>query len=948
MPAIPIISAIAVGSGAAAALGTAVAGIVGATVTGAAAVAIGSGVIAAGATAIQGGSASDILKSAVLGGVGSFVGASVAASVSSSIASAATSAGMGSIASTLGQVAGSMAAGGTQAALGAAVSGKDPIEALIKGGLTAGLTSGVMAGVSGLTSKIPGFDSLDDDYGEFGAAAQRAVKSTLAAGVLGKDVDDALKNSVLDSITGTLGKYADKGIKDLGLTLKSTYADATGIAEDLQANIDRQNQLVEDYNSTAEGIEAKRLALKSDLDKYNEYKSKYENYDTVMQRDGYQASYDDWGNITYFKSTVQPAQWLTDSEGNPYWGQPTRSQQAPSRDEFLGEANRYAKLVNDAVPAYEKEVAAVKTKLDTIKADLDRTNAEYAPLEEEFLEKKALLQETVTDFQEQEEQNAQIIKDIFESTVEAKENIESIFGKELSQEQLDAIVETGDPLKAAEAFIKSIDGADEETRQLAFEKLSDGVDTAAAFAVDQRETTIDEAREIMLALGYSNPTDDEVKQFAGQSSESTSKKAAQDYINNHTVSEDEARQYLTSLGYEPTDEEIKQFAKQGADVVQKDVESDLGKYVADRTIDREEAEKFFRDLDYTPSEEELQQFMRQGADVNEQDVIGEVNEYVDANTISEDEAREIYEQLGLKSVAQEDIDKLLGQYSEEEAAALAEENLDTARYNSLYEQLQGESEDGANTEELQALLDEQGEEFTEQLGGVQDDVDALADELGLTKDELLEELGLTEEELSAQIEAQGEEFTEQLAEQGEELGEQIGGVQSNVDALADELGLTKEELLGQLGETEEELSAQISQQGTIFTNLFKNWGKYYQQQSAAQEKARQAQLAAQAKAQQTQLAAQAKAQQTQTATVQSELENQLQKQQQRADYNNLLNMLMMSGMAGGQQAAPQQPVQNPLAEVKSFEEQGFGDLFGDELKFAKGGEINELLRILRG
>ena len=64
------------------------------------------------------------------------------------------------------------------------------------------------------------------------------------------------------------------------------------------------------------------------------------------------------------------------------------------------------------------------------------------------------------------------------------------------------------------------------------------------------------------------------------------------------------------------------------------------------------------------------------------------------------------------------------------------------------------------------------------------------------------------------------------------------------------------------------------------------------------------------------------------------------------DLSALLTLMGLAG--GGRQAAPQQPIQNPVAEVKSFEEQGFGDIFGTELTFAKGGEIDELLRILRG
>ena len=69
-----------------AALGTAVAGVVGITATGALATAIGAGTISATMTAIQGGSVEDILKSAVVGGVTSYFGGTVASEIAGSVA----------------------------------------------------------------------------------------------------------------------------------------------------------------------------------------------------------------------------------------------------------------------------------------------------------------------------------------------------------------------------------------------------------------------------------------------------------------------------------------------------------------------------------------------------------------------------------------------------------------------------------------------------------------------------------------------------------------------------------------------------------------------------------------------------------------------------------------------------------------------------------------------
>jgi hypothetical protein len=61
---------------------------------------------------------------------------------------------------------------------------------------------------------------------------------------------------------------------------------------------------------------------------------------------------------------------------------------------------------------------------------------------------------------------------------------------------------------------------------------------------------------------------------------------------------------------------------------------------------------------------------------------------------------------------------------------------------------------------------------------------------------------------------------------------------------------------------------------------------------------------------------------------------------------DMASLLGLLGMMGGGQQTPQQPVQTPAAEVKSFADLGYGELFGPELKFADGGSIEDLLRLL--
>lgn len=537
MPAAPFIAAIAVGSGAAAAIGTAVVGaLTAATVSTAVATAIGSGIISAGISIASGAKASDVLKSAVIGGVASYVGASVASSVTSSVANAAAgNATTSSIAASLGKVAGSMAGGGVSSAVGSVLSGKgDPIEALIKGGLTAGLTSGVMEGVRATLSNVPGFDKYDTATGktvrgEAPVAVQRAVSAGLAAGALGKDADKAVLNSVLNSIATTGGDYLKTGIKDLSTTLQTTYDNAKKTSTAFDNNLARQDEIVKDYTTTADEIEAQRKTLQADLDLYNQNKDGYDNYDAKMQRDGYQmVGGDEYSSGSYAKMVGARYEMRDDGEGGQYRvavpdgsirdseGNPTyRWENGPSRDQFLADANKYATKVNNALPAYEEKRAAVENKLTTLASELDTLKAEVPKLETTLIQQKAALDTQVAEFQKQEEANAQIVAKVFNDTVTAKAQVEEALGAPVTQEQLDAFVKTGDPLAAANDYIdiKTTDLEEAQAAALAegyrfdpndpemaaqFLGVKDEAETLAAVRsfADARATTMQEATDL--------------------------------------------------------------------------------------------------------------------------------------------------------------------------------------------------------------------------------------------------------------------------------------------------------------------------------------------------------------------------------------------------------------------------------------------------------------------
>ena len=479
----------------AATVGAAVAGAIGVTGLSTVAIsAIGAATISAGFTAARGGNLKDVLKSAVLSGATSYVGGSISKGISSTVRADAIMNGNLSFdaADTIGKITGAAASGAATGATRALLTGQDPIEALIKGGLTAGVGAGITEGIRAITSNIPGYDSLSDKYGVAGSAAQRAISASLAAGVLGTDVEDAVKNSILGSVTNYAGSVIDGGIKDLSSSIRPTYDNVEVAATKLQDNIDKQNQLVEEYNTRVTAAQAKQEELQANYDNY-----------TRLAESG-------------------------DIEG----------------------ANALAKKLNDEVPKFEAETK----QLDGLEAQLNATQKQFAYLENSYAVKKSLFDESVSNFQKQEEANAETIKKAFDDALSAKTTLEEAFGSELSQEQLDAIVKTGNPLKAAEDLKKSLEGGDANARKSVLDKLTEGVDSAVKYANENIVKTLTDAGlqedKVSTSIGLDSDSAGQVRSLFANSQGALDKAAD----TTADTSDDYMADFLKSIGINTTEE----------------------------------------------------------------------------------------------------------------------------------------------------------------------------------------------------------------------------------------------------------------------------------------------------------------------------------------------------------------------------------------------------------
>jgi hypothetical protein len=378
--------------------------------------------------------------------------------------------------------------------------------------------------------------------------------------------------------------------------------------------------------------------------------------------------------------------------------------------------------------------------------------------------------------------------------------------------------------------------------------------------VDQRYVDIAEVKAAAAAEGVTL-TDAQAQDMVTQTADPDATQAAlysiQQKYDPAAVTEQEAREAFAAQGFNPSNEQIEQFVREGAE---SDILTELGQFVNVNQVTEEEARQYFADIGYDATDAEVAQFVRQQAETAVQSELGA---YVDPRMVDADEVRAAYESLGLTIPSASDIDALVGQYDQAELAGRAEENLPTARFNALQQQLvefrQALENGGVPSDEIEAAIasvradtmaefEALGYTIDEEMGALRDNiadseqrlmdqiaaneeagmtrdeaiqaaVDELATEFGVAQDAIFDRIGETEQSLNDRI--SGVETA--IGDLGTQIGdveasllgrvqelEDAGvtrdeAIQSAVDDLATELGTTREELLAEIGATEETL-----------------------------------------------------------------------------------------------------------------------------------------------
>ena len=272
--------------------------------------------------------------------------------------------------------------------------------------------------------------------------------------------------------------------------------------------------------------------------------------------------------------------------------------------------------------------------------------------------------------------------------------------------------------------------------------------------IDARYVDAQEVIDAAAAQGVTI-TQEQAEQYIGQQDETSTLNTVAGVYDQLGTTSEEVRAKFAELGFNPTEAQVNRFVREGNEA---DILAGINPYVDPRQVTEAEARTFFNELGYNPTDQEVADFVGQGGANFETNAPTRIETYVDPRYFDASEVRAAYEEFGLVDVAQEDVDRFVGQYNPETADYDAEgfestirEDITgytpTATFNVIRQYIGSPSvADDPNTE-----VDE-----SKEATGIY-----AALEAGATKDEALQgaidqlstDLGLTEETLGADIQS---------------------------------------------------------------------------------------------------------------------------------------------------------------------------------------------------
>ena len=311
--------------------------------------------------------------------------------------------------------------------------------------------------------------------------------------------------------------------------MRTAYTTLTDTGNAVDKNLADQKAAADSYNSLSASLTKQYNEANDALTKYNDAKDGFENYDTKMQREGYRMVGGDEGSPgQYAKYVGGTYRTVPDGEGGTYQqfvpdgsvkddeGNPTGKWEfAPTKDQFLDQANKYAADANSKINAYNEAYKTGTEQLAAYKTTLTDLQAKQPELENAFITQKQTLDSTLADYTAQEKANAEYISKTINDVADARSLIKDQLGADLNDEQIAAFVKTGDVANAAKDYIdlKTTDLGEAQAAAIKegyyfdpndpelakqFLGVKDEADTLAALQqfADARATTVQEATDL--------------------------------------------------------------------------------------------------------------------------------------------------------------------------------------------------------------------------------------------------------------------------------------------------------------------------------------------------------------------------------------------------------------------------------------------------------------------
>jgi len=308
--------------------------------------------------------------------------------------------------------------------------------------------------------------------------------------------------------------------------------------------------------------------------------------------------------------------------------------------------------------------------------------------------------------------------------------------------------------------------------------------------LDPQYTTYEESKQFFNDLGFT-PTKAQIEQFVGATTEAEQQAAIATFVDPLYTDAEEARAFLESFGYTPTDQEVASFTGQ---VRESQQEAAIEEYTDPRVVDAEEVAAAYEALGLTrPTDADIQELVGQYAEV---ELAGRAEEYLP--TARYNSIMNILENFSGEAGVSDEMQEALDVVKADMINALGDLGLDVAVIDQTTKNLEAAVGKIASGEEeatgLYAYIDD-AVQTLKNSGLTNEEVQATVEGIvGTPATGDAEATGIY-----AQLDTLAGDLTDVETSVLDKLATVGGDLDAAIDAVATDLGVTRDEIMGQIG-----------------------------------------------------------------------------------------------------------------------------------------------------